>query len=185
MARLLGVLFLLGLCEFVSAGQLSGVTLPDTITVDDGTLVLNGMGQRKKMWVEVYVAGLYLPSRTSEAGEILEADAPWRLVMHFLHKKVDKDKLDGAWNDGFKNNSPDLLTTHAEDIDRFLACFPDIVKGQEVILTFSPAAGLQVDVAGETKDTFTSRGFAQGVLSIWLGPKPPSADLRKGLLGIQ
>lgn len=183
MTRTLGVLCVLCLCELAGAGQLSGVILPDTIKVDDTTLLLNGMGQRKKMWVEVYVAGLYLPARSTDAGQILDGDAPWRLVMHFLHKKVDKDKLDGAWRDGFKNNSPDLLTTHAKEIERFLACFPDMFKGQDVVLTFFPEAGLHVDVAGESKDTFVSAAFARGVLAIWLGTQPPSADLKKGLLG--
>ncbi len=30
---------------------------------------------------------------------------------------------------------------------------------------------------------FEGKGFADAVFSIWLGPKPPSEDLRKGMLG--
>jgi hypothetical protein len=30
---------------------------------------------------------------------------------------------------------------------------------------------------------FEERGFADAVCSIWLGPKPPSEDLKKGMLG--
>jgi hypothetical protein len=35
------------------AGELAGVTLDDTVTLNDADLVLNGMGLRKKLWVEV------------------------------------------------------------------------------------------------------------------------------------
>jgi hypothetical protein len=180
----LAAVCLLALCGLAGSGELSGVTMPDTIMVDDGTLVLNGMGQRKKMWVEVYVGGLYLPARSADAGQILASEGPWRLTMHFLHKKVDKEKLDGAWMDGFRNNSPDILTSHPGDIERFLSCFPDIFKGQEVTLTHLPATGLHVSVAGETKQLFAPGAFPKAVLAIWLGPQPPSEDLKKGLLGI-
>lgn len=174
----------LALCEVAVAGELSGVTMADATEVDGTTLVLNGLGQRKKMWVEVYVGGLYLPARNSDAAQILDADSPWKLVMHFLHKKVDKDKLDGAWTDGFRNNTPDILTSQPDLVKRFLACFPDMYKGQEIVLTYLPTTGLAVEVAGETKDTFVSAEFAKAVLAIWLGPKPPSDDLKKGLLGL-
>jgi hypothetical protein len=60
------------------AGELAGVTLDDTVTLNDADLVLNGMGLRKKLWVEVYVAGLYLPSKTSDPGRWSPVRAPRR-----------------------------------------------------------------------------------------------------------
>jgi len=38
-------------------------------------------------------------------------------------------------------------------------------------------------VAGKELGVFEGKGFADAVFSIWLGPKPPSEDLRKGMLG--
>ncbi len=48
------------------------------------TLVLNGLGLRTKFVVKVYVAGLYLEQKSSDANAILKADAPKRLVMQFM-----------------------------------------------------------------------------------------------------
>jgi hypothetical protein len=45
------------------AGTLADVTLPDTVQVGGRTLVLNGLGLRKKFVVKVYVAGLYLEQK--------------------------------------------------------------------------------------------------------------------------
>src|SRR5947209_15933138 len=42
------------------AGTLAGVTLPDSVQAGSESLVLNGMGLRKKLFIKVYVAGLYL-----------------------------------------------------------------------------------------------------------------------------
>ena len=63
------------------AGTLAGVTLPDTVQVDGRTLVLDGLGLRKKFGVKVYVAGLYLEHKSSDSSAILKADAPKRIVM--------------------------------------------------------------------------------------------------------
>ena len=42
------------------AGELAGVTLPDTLKAGEKTLKLNGLGLRKKAVFKVYVGGLYL-----------------------------------------------------------------------------------------------------------------------------
>ncbi len=183
MRRLIIGALLLCLWDPGTAGQLSGVTLPDSVTVEGSSLVLNGMGQRKKAWIEVYVAGLYLPERSSDPSLVLQT-SPWRLVMQFVYKKVDKAKLDEAFSDGFKNNTPEILSSHQADVERFLACFPDMRKGDVAVLTYFPERGLSVEVNGEEKGVFGSEAFARAVLAIWLGPKPPSDDLKKGLLGI-
>lgn len=166
------------------SAELSGVVLPDTLVIQEAPLVLNGLGQRKKAWIEVYVAGLYLPSRTSSAQEILSSDGPWCLVMQFVYSKVDKEKLDNAWMEGFSRNSPSILSSHREDVQAFLGCFQDMRRGERVVLAFTPGQGLAVEVAGVHKRVFPSPEFAKAVLSIWLGPKPPSEDLKKGLLGL-
>lgn len=45
------------------AAEFSGVFIDDEIKSDDGkSLVLNGVGLREKLWVDVYVGSLYLPS---------------------------------------------------------------------------------------------------------------------------
>ena len=58
--------------SFLIAGTLKGITMPDTIMVEDQTLVLNGMALRKKFIFKVYVAGLYLPQKESDAEKILK-----------------------------------------------------------------------------------------------------------------
>ncbi len=84
------------------AGELAEVTMDDEVTVGNATLKLNGMGLRKKMWVKVYVAGLYLESPADNAAEVLKSEGPKRVVMHFLTDKAKKKKMDSAWTEGFE-----------------------------------------------------------------------------------
>ncbi len=58
------------------AGELAGVTLPDQVTVEGRTLSLNGLGLRQATWlkVNVYVAALYLETKSSESEAIIASE---------------------------------------------------------------------------------------------------------------
>jgi hypothetical protein len=44
-------------------------------------------------------------------------------------------------------------------------------------------AQIDVTVKGKKKLTVSGAAFQGALLSVWLGPKPPNAGLKKGLLG--
>ncbi len=173
------------LCQSAMSGELAGVTMPDTLKMESTTLKLNGMGLRKKLWVKVYVGGLYLEHPSHDPEEILSRGGPWQVVMYFLHSKVSVDKLNGAWIDGFKKNAPEILETHEKEVEQFTSFFRDVVKGEDIVLTFLPAEGLTVRIAGEVVGKTIPVEFANAVLSIWLGPEPPSGGLKEGMLGLK
>ena len=56
------------------AGTLAGVTLPDKAEAKGQSLVLNGLGLRKKFVIKVYVGGLYLPQKEKNPQKILGGD---------------------------------------------------------------------------------------------------------------
>ncbi len=164
------------------ASTLAGVTLPDTTQVGGKTLVLNGVGLRKKFVVKVYVAGLYVEQKSSDPGAIMNADAPKRMVMHFLHG-ASKNQMAEAFDESFKNNSPDASKSIKPDIDRLLAALEPVKEGDQMVFTYVPAAGTTLAINGQEKLTIATPAFAPVLFSVWLGPKPPNADLKKGILG--
>jgi hypothetical protein len=52
-------------------------------------------------------------------------------------------------------------------------------------MTFAylPGKGTTLSAGAKELGVFEGKGFADAVFSIWLGPKPPSDDLKKGMLG--
>jgi len=165
------------------AGSLEGVTMDDAIVVDGTTLHLNGMGVRKKLWVEVYVAGLYLEQKTSDAGQAVTSPGSRRVVMHFLTNKATKKKMDAAWLEGFEANSPTEFDALRDRVEQFIGLFGDMKDGDEIELTMGPDAVTSASLNGEVKGTVQGEDFGQALLRVWLGEKPPSNDLKKGLLG--
>jgi hypothetical protein len=164
------------------AARLAGVTLPDTAEVGGTKLVLNGLGLRKKFVVKVYVAGLYLEQKSSDPDAIIKAEAPKRIVMQFL-RGVSKSQLVDAFNESFDNNTPDARKTMKADIDRFLDALEPVKEGDQMVFTYLPGTGTTFAVNGKEKLTIAAPAFAPVLFSVWLGPKPPTADLKKGMLG--
>ena len=162
--------------------SLAGVTLPDTVQVGGAALVLNGLGLRTKFMVKVYVAGLYLPQKSSDPGAIIKADAPKRIVMQFL-RSVSRNQMADAFEESFDNNTPDAKRTMKADIDQFLGALEPLKESDQMVFTYVPGTGTTLAINGKEKLTIAGPGFAQVLFSVWLGPKPPSANLKNGILG--
>jgi len=161
----------------------SGVSMSETIDVAGQQLTLNGMAVRKKFVVKVYVAGLYVATKSSSADEILSADAPRRMVMHFVHD-VDQKKICEGWTDGLAKNTPEASADLKQQFQELCGMMTDIKKGQAFTFTYDPAAGTTVDVVGTTAGTLAGKDFADALLRCWIGPKPgPGEGFKKNLLG--
>src|SRR5436309_2416077 len=58
-----------------------------------------------------------------------------------------------------------------------------MAKGESMSVTYRPGTGVQIEIRGEAKGTVPGADFAQALFRIWLGPSPPNAGLKEGLLG--
>ena len=163
------------------AAELAGATLPDTLSAGDKMLKLNGLGLRKKAMFKVYVGGLYLESPSKDANAILTSDQGKVIRMHFL-RDLTKAQLVEAFQEGFEANAKDKAGQKAA-FDKMLALVPDVKEGGTLTFTYVPGKGTTLRVGDKDLGAFEGKGFADAVFAIWLGPKPPSDDLKKGMLG--
>jgi hypothetical protein len=175
---------LLGFVATADAGKRAGVTLPDSYTVADKKLVLNGMGLREATWlkVDVYVAGLYVVQPTSSASKIISSNEPKMLVLRFV-RNVDRSDIVKAWNTGFAENATVPLAKIQPYIDRLNAWMPKFREGDTLTFLYLPGQGVAVDINGVRKGVLAGEDFARSLFSIWLGPNPPTSALKRGLLG--
>jgi len=166
------------------AGTLAGVTLPDSIQIGDHPLQLNGLGLRKKLFIKVYVAGLYLAAPSSDAGAVLAADEPRRGVMKFLFG-VDKGKIcEEGWMAGLAANTPNAPASLKSKFETLCSYMEDMASGEELSYEYVPGSGTSITVRGRNKGTIEGKDFADALLGCWIGPKPgPGEDFKKGLLG--
>lgn len=166
------------------AGKLADVTMPDRITVAGKPLVLNGMGLREATFlkIDVYVAGLYVEHASSSASALIAADEVKQLVLRFV-RDVDRDDIVEAWNNGFAGNATVPIATLRPMIAQLDAWMPKFRDGDTLVFRYIPGDGVTVEINGLRKGVIKDAGFARSLFAIWLGPKPPTGDLKRGLLG--
>lgn len=168
-----------------STRTVSGVTLPENITVAGRTLSLNGVALRKKAIFKVYVAALYVHTKSKSADAILEEDEPRQMSMHFV-RNVDKKKICEAWEDGLKDNSPDASEDVKKEFADLCGLMQDIKNGEAMTFVYVPGNGTTVTVAGAEKGTVGGREFANALLRCWIGRKPgPGEGFKKDLLDVK
>ncbi len=177
------LLLIFGL-EAAQARECRGVEFPDHIQVKDTDLTLNGLGIRKAtiLKVNVYVAALYVTSPTRDPRTLVDPGTPAELILHFV-RNVGVGDLRNAWSEGFERAAKDQLPLLSARIAMLNSWMSDIKTGQRLVFVRQPGTGVQVSVNGVVKGTITGDDFSRALLTIWLGPEPPNADLKSGLLG--
>ncbi len=181
MKKIIVILIILSITT-LSAIEIGGVNLPDTYTLNDNNLVLNGAGLRKKVVIKVYACGLYIPEKSSNSETILNADSAIAVRMHFIYKKVDQEKLISAWNEGFASSG--VTETMAEKISQFNAFFNRPANKHDIyMITYDKINGTSVYINEELQGSIPGAAFRKAVFSIWLGEETALPKLRDKLLG--
>ncbi len=182
MRTLLVSVLVLTLAAPAFAAELAGVTMPDSVQVGGEELKLNGLGLREKFFIDVYVAGLYLPSKETSGEAILSSDTPRRTVMHFVYD-VSADQVCDAWLESLEANVPDASADLEKDFQTLCDWMADLVDGETMTYTYVPGEGTEVLVKGEAKGTLEGKDFADALWASWIGEHPATGKLKKGLLG--
>jgi len=170
--------------QSVAAREIAGVAVPESVTLKNKALVLNGAGIRKKLFMKIYVCALYLTAKRTAASEILADPEAKRIVMSFLYKEVGVERQVEGWNKGFRdNNSGEELKGLQDRINLFNSLFTTVRKGDVIRFDYMPEEGPQVWINDTLNGIVPGEDFFAALLKIWLGPKPAEANLKDALLG--
>jgi len=165
------------------ARTVADVNIPDTVSVNNQTLVLNGAGIRKKFFIKVYVGALYLAAKQSDAAAVIASDSPRRMLLHFLYG-VSKAQISEAWTEGLQDNTPNASAEVKTNFNKLVSWMEPIDKGKQLIFTYVPGSGTIVEVNGVAKGTLPGKATADAIVATWIGPKPgPGDDFKKAVLG--
>jgi hypothetical protein len=165
------------------AGEVAGVKMANSATVEGKTLALNGMGLRTKAIFKVYVAGLYTEKASKDANAIVASDSVKRVEMVML-RDLGKSKIAEAVVEGFEKNSKAEMPKLQERLNRFVAQIPDLKEGQKLIITYAPGKGTTLSANGRDAISVPGKDFADALFSVWLGKHPVDETLKKGMLGV-
>jgi hypothetical protein len=169
----------------LQARQIAGIEMPDATDAGGAPLVLNGAGVRTKMFMDIYVGGLYLKAKSSDASRIIAADEPMAIRLHMVSGLVTSEAMEEATLEGYQNATGGDTSPMQEHIDAFIEVFREpIAEGDIFTIAYEPGKGLQIYKNGAFKSTVDGGlPFKSATFSIWLGDKPAHGGLKKGMLG--
>ncbi len=167
--------------------ELEGVKLEATSPAGSTTLALNGAGLRTRAFFKVYVAGLYLPQKSTDAQAVLAQKGPRRVVITML-RNVDAETFANALNDGLRDNHTEAqlaaFKAQMATLNTNLKLAGEAKKGDVIQLEYLPDLGTRVLVNRQVVGSpMAGDDFFSALLRIWLGDKPVDSGLKKGLLG--
>jgi len=182
MKKIFIVLAIITFAVSAFAVEIAGVTLPETISASDDSLVLNGVGLRKKFIIKVYASALYLKEKETNEETILNADEPMIIRMVMLYEGVSPEKLRKTWIEGFEANTEDISPLQ-ERIDTLTSWFTtETKKGDTYELLYVPEKGTRLSINNSVKGIIEGLDFKKALFSIWLGEEPADNKLKEHLL---
>ena len=170
------------------AAEREGVKLDDRIQVDGQALELNGMGLRTRMFFKVYVAGLYLPQKASDAQRAIEGGGAKRIVLVMM-RDATADQFCESIQAGMERNSTpaeiERVRAQTETLFSRIRAVGEARAGMRIVLDYAPSATatlLFVDGVAQG-GPMPGEDFFRALLRIWLGENPGQPDLKRALLG--
>ncbi len=165
--------------------MIAGKSFPNALETGKGSLALNGGGVREKMWIDVYVAGLYLQSKNNNGADIVNADQPMAVRLHIVSGMVNSENMSEAVNEGFEKSTRGNTAPLRDRINSFLDVFKsEPVKVDDIYkMIYAPGEGIKIYKNDAMKSTVTGLDFKKALFGIWLGDTPVSSSLKKGMLG--
>jgi len=184
--KILGILLAIAfLTTSAYALEVGGVKLPDTLSAGGKNLVLNGAGIRTKFFIKVYVTGLYLEQKDSNAQAIVNGDEIMAVKLQVISGMVDSKKMEKATMEGFENATNGNIVPIKAMIDQFMGLtFKETTKVNDYFDFINvPGKGVEVYKNGTLKGTIEGLAFKKALYGIWLGDKSVQADLKDHMLG--
>jgi hypothetical protein len=145
-------------------------------------LVLTGTAMRTKFGFSVYAIGSYV----QEGTKVRDAEALARIaVAKQLHLIFERD-VDGAtmaqsFRDAIGLNHPaPAFAAELEKLEQFFRSHP-ARRGDRIVLTTVPGAGLTCEVSDQPRFLIESTGFSQATWEVYLGRKNLGTGIKSGL----
>ncbi|MCL2918337.1 chalcone isomerase family protein [Shewanella litorisediminis] len=176
-------LLLLCLSFQVVAKEVAGIALPNSLSQDNQTYVLNGAGVRSKFLMDLYVGSLYLTATTDTADKVLAQDKAI-IRLDILSDLITSDKMRDAISDGFEAATDGKMDDAMKaSIAAFMTLFEADIKPGDNFVLIASRDGVEAIKNDIPQPKVGDATFAKALLNIWLGEHPAQKSLKRDMLG--
>jgi hypothetical protein len=163
---------------------ISGVLLLPTFKAGEQPLKLNGAGVRKKLFIKLYVAALYLQDKTHHSDTILDDDAPMAIRLSIVSSLINSKRMEKATREGFESSTHGNTQALSAEIEQFIDVFrKPIAEGDTYDLVYTPAKGTRIYKNEHMISSIKGILFKKALFGIWISDRPVQNSLKNAMLG--
>ncbi|WOT03581.1 chalcone isomerase family protein [Shewanella youngdeokensis] len=182
--RIITTTSLVLVCASASAAiDVSGVEVPEQVTLNNSAMVLNGAGVRSKFFIDLYVGSLFTTTTSTDAQQIINSESPTAIRLNITSDMITSEKMIDALDEGFERATNGKTEAIDDSIKSLIHSFSAPIKdGDQFTLMSVPGEGVISYKNGKQLAVISGDDFRKAVLSVWLGKKPTDKGLKKSML---
>jgi len=161
-----------------------GADTPDQIEYQGSTMTKNGQGTRIIFFMKVYEGSLYLETKSANAPDIINLDAPMAIRIDVSSQMVTADAMKKALSEGLKKSTGNNTDSIIKEINQLSSSFDTAVStGDYYEFIYLPEMGTHVLKNSELVELIKGIDFKKAFFGIFLSDNPIQKNLKKAMLG--
>jgi len=147
----------------LGAIEVAGVSVLDTVAVRDRVLERAICGVRSTLWIEHYVAALYLPTGSAGqlARQLVDPAVPKVVTLNVLTTRFMPVELPREWR------APLERTLPPDALERVREAYRSLERGDVATILYDPEGGVVMLQNGRTVVTAPGHAVIDAVLAAW------------------
>lgn len=162
----------LAAAALVAAGAADATSVPGALRLRDTRLEAASCGVRSTLWIEHYVAALYLPGRRSAIEELVDPASAKALYVRILNDDHLPARIPREWRE------PIVRHLSPGDLSRAREAYRGLKPGDELFITYLPGAGVSLLVNDRVMASSSGHALVEAVLNTWTEDEPLAEKLR-------
>ena len=166
------------------ASPIYAANTPDQIEYQGSTMTKNGQGTRIIFFMKVYEGSLYLETKSANAQDIINLDAPMAIRIDVSSQMVTADAMKKALSEGLKKSTGNNTDSIIKEINQLSSSFDTAVStGDYYEFIYLPEMGTHVLKNSVLVELIKGIDFKKAFFGIFLSDNPIQKNLKKAMLG--
>ena len=147
-------------------------------------MIKNGQGTRIIFFMKVYEGSLYLETKSANAQDIINLDAPMAIRIDVSSQMVTADAMKKALSEGLEKSTGNNTDSIIKEINQLSSSFDTAVStGDYYEFIYLPEMGMHVLKNSELVELIKGIDFKKAFFGIFLSDNPIQKNLKKAMLG--
>lgn len=151
---------------------LEGVALPRYLQTPSGLLERTVCGVRDSLWIEHYVAAVYVP-RGGSLDAVRDAQQAKAVTLHVIEDRYLPDEIPEKWRPALERSLPKAA------MGRVRAAYRGLRDGDVVTILYTPRDGLMLSVNDRLYVQGRGHTVIEAILAAWAEDEPLTTKLRR------